>query len=97
MSEAAPKPVKAKAPKKPATHPGYGDMIKAAIVGLAEKQGSSLPAIKKAIGAKHKVRGICSSWPGVAAGAVQHSMHFAFFIAASSMLQAVRQKLNMHR
>lgn len=82
MSEAAaPKPAKAKAPKKPATHPGYGDMIKAAIVGLAEKQGSSLPSIKKAIGAKHKVREAgCSSWRGVAGGAVQSQQHVSVYL-----------------
>jgi hypothetical protein len=46
-----PAPAK-KVAAKPA-QPAYPDMIKEAIVSLADKQGSSLPAIKKAVAAKH--------------------------------------------
>ena len=57
MSEAAATPAaaapakvkKAAKPKKPAAHPSYGEMITKAIVGLADKKGSSKVAIKKYI------------------------------------------------
>ncbi|CAH3159943.1 unnamed protein product [Porites lobata] len=43
------------APKKPAEHPPYLDMIKAAIVALKERNGSSRQAIEKYIKANYKV------------------------------------------
>ncbi|CAH3020579.1 unnamed protein product [Porites evermanni] len=43
------------APKKPAEHPPYIDMIKAAIVALKERNGSSRQAIEKYIKANYKV------------------------------------------
>ena len=43
------------APKKPAEHPKYIDMIAAAIVALKERNGSSRQAIKKYIDANYKV------------------------------------------
>ena len=48
MSEAAKSPAKKKptAPKKPAGHPPYIEMIKAAIVALKERNGSSRQAIE---------------------------------------------------
>jgi histone H1/5 len=49
---AKPKVVK---PKKPAAHPAFGEMIAKAIVGLADKKGSSKVAIKKYILANFKV------------------------------------------
>ena len=57
MSEAAKSPAKKKpvAPKKPADHPPYLDMIKAAIVALKERSGSSRQAIEKYIKANYKV------------------------------------------
>lgn len=60
MSDAAPpkSPAKKKAapkPKKPADHPPYLDMIKAAIVALKERGGSSRQAIEKYIKANYKV------------------------------------------
>ena len=61
MSEAAapsPKksaPKKKPAPKKSADHPKYIDMIKAAIVALKERNGSSRQAIVKYIKANFKV------------------------------------------
>ena len=58
MSEAAAAPAKVKKvakPKKPAAHPPYGEMIAKAIVGLADKKGSSKVAIKKYILANFKV------------------------------------------
>ena len=56
MSEAK-SPVKKKpaAPKKPAEHPPYLEMIKAAIVALKERNGSSRQAIEKYIKANYKV------------------------------------------
>lgn len=47
------KPVKAKA-AAPAG-PKYADLVKEAIMELKERTGSSLAAIKKTVGAKHKV------------------------------------------
>lgn len=52
MSEA---PKKKSAPKKPADHPKYIDMITAAIVALKERTGSSRQAIVKYIKANYKV------------------------------------------
>ena len=53
-----PKTPKAKGEKKPnaaATHPPTASMVKAAIKALKERNGSSLPAIKKYIAAEYKV------------------------------------------
>merc|ERR1711970_1125218 len=61
MSDKAASPApakKAKAPKKkatPAAHPAYGVMVKAAIVELKEKKGSSRAAILKYILANYKI------------------------------------------
>ena len=55
MSAASPKKAKKAAPKKPAEHPKYIDMIKAAIVSLKERNGSSRQAIAKYIKANYKV------------------------------------------
>jgi histone H1/5 len=52
---AAPKATKPKAPKKPSAHPPSSDMVLKAIVTLKERQGSSLPAIKKYVSANYKV------------------------------------------
>lgn len=49
------KPKKKAAPKKPADHPKYIDMIVAAIVALKERTGSSRQAIVKYIKANYKV------------------------------------------
>ena len=38
------------APKAAPTHAPYVDMIKAAVVALKDRNGSSLPALKKKIG-----------------------------------------------
>ena len=43
------------APKKPADHPKYSDMIAAAITALKERTGSSRQAIVKYISANYKV------------------------------------------
>lgn len=48
-------PKKKAAPKKPADHPKYIDMISAAIVALKERNGSSRQAIIKYIKANYKV------------------------------------------
>ena len=45
----------AKKPAKPAEHPAYFDMIKAAITALKERNGSSRQAISKYIAANYKV------------------------------------------
>lgn len=58
---AAPAPAKAAAKKpraKPA-HPPVSTLIVQAIVALKERMGSSVPAIKKWIGANNKVRALC--------------------------------------
>ena len=59
MSEAAqaksPAKKKPSKPKKPADHPPYSEMIKAAIVALKERGGSSRQAIEKYIKANYKV------------------------------------------
>ena len=52
MSEAAKKKT---APKKPADHPPYIEMIKAAITALKDRGGSSRQAIEKYIKANYKV------------------------------------------
>merc|ERR1712241_1007775 len=46
---------KAAKPKKPATHPKTTVMVAAAVAALKDRKGSSLPAIKKYIGANYKV------------------------------------------
>ena len=51
----SPKKVKKTAPKKPAEHPKYIEMVVAAITALKERGGSSLVAIKKYIKANYKV------------------------------------------
>ena len=43
------------APKKPAAHPMYKEMIAAALTALASKSGSSKQAISKYIAANYKV------------------------------------------
>ena len=53
MSEGGEK--KKAAPKKPADHPKYSEMIAAAIGGLKERTGSSRQAITKYIQANYKV------------------------------------------
>ena len=53
MTEAAPK--KKAAPKKPADHPKYIDMVTAAITALKERTGSSRQAIEKYNKANYKV------------------------------------------
>ena len=45
---------KASKPKAPAAHPPTAAMVKAAIKALKERNGSSLPAIKKYIAANYK-------------------------------------------
>ena len=59
MSEVAqaksPAKKKPSKPKKPADHPPYSEMIKAAIVALKERGGSSRQAIEKYIKANYKV------------------------------------------
>lgn len=56
MSAAAsPKKAKKPAPKKPAEHPTYAEMIVAAITALKERNGSSRQAISKYIKANYKV------------------------------------------
>ena len=48
-------PAKKAAPKKPADHPKYGEMIAACITSLKERSGSSRQAILKYIQANYKV------------------------------------------
>ena len=58
MSDAAKspaKPKKATKPKAKPTHPKTSVMVVAAIKALKERNGSSLPAIKKYIAANYKV------------------------------------------
>ena len=59
MSAAAAPAKKAAAPKKPAEHPKYIDMISAAIVALKDRTGSSRQAIVKYIKANYKVGDNC--------------------------------------
>lgn len=54
MSEAAPAKKKA-APKKPADHPKFIEMVTAAVSSLKERKGSSRQAIAKYIKANYKV------------------------------------------
>ena len=62
MSEAkSPAKKKPAAAKKPAEHPPYKDMIKAAIKALKERTGSSRQAIEKYIKANYKVGDSVSS------------------------------------
>ena len=51
----APKAKGEKKPKAAPTHPPTAAMVKAAIKALKERNGSSLPAIKKYIAAEYKV------------------------------------------
>ena len=55
MGESTPQKKVAAKPKKPAEHPKYIDMIKAAIGALKERTGSSRQAISKYISANYKV------------------------------------------
>lgn len=55
------KPAKKTAPKKPAEHPKYIDMITAAIGALKERNGSSRQAISKYISANYKVSDGCAT------------------------------------
>ena len=55
MSSSPKKVAKSKKPAKPAEHPKYNDMIKAAIRALKERNGSSRQAIIKYITANYKV------------------------------------------
>ncbi|XP_060065536.1 late histone H1-like [Ylistrum balloti] len=57
MSAATPKVKvkKASKPKKPATHPTYSEMVRAAITAMKERGGSSRQKIKKYISANYKV------------------------------------------
>merc|ERR1711884_291673 len=55
MVDAAPAKKKAPKAKKPANHPKYSEMIKAAITTLKERGGSSRQAILKYISANYKV------------------------------------------
>ena len=80
MSETAKFPAKKKpaAPKKPADHPPYLEMIKAAIVALKERSGSSRQAIEKYIKANYKVGEIGSHLKmalkrGAASGKLVHT------------------------
>ena len=62
MSDAAASPKKVKkaaAPKKPADHPKYIEMIAAAIAALKERTGSSRQAIVKYVKANYKVADNC--------------------------------------
>ena len=54
---ASPAKKKSKKPAKPAEHPKYNDMIKAAIQALKARTGSSRQAIVKYINANYKVGG----------------------------------------
>lgn len=59
VSKSSPKK-KAAAPKKPADHPKYADMIQAAIAALKERSGSSRQAICKYIVTNYKVGDNCN-------------------------------------
>ena len=54
-------PAKKSAPKKPAEHPKYIEMITAAIVALKDRTGSSRQAIVKYIKANYKVGDNCDT------------------------------------
>ena len=68
------KPAKKSAPKKPADHPKYIEMIQAAVSALKERNGSSRQAIIKYIKANYNVKETCEAHikmalkKGVAAG-----------------------------
>ena len=68
------KPAKKSAPKKPADHPKYIEMIQAAVSALKERNGSSRQAIIKYIKANYNVKENCENHikmalkKGVAAG-----------------------------
>jgi hypothetical protein len=70
------KPAKKSAPKKPADHPKYIEMVQAAIGALKERNGSSRQAIVKFIKANYKVSDACDTHiklalkKGVASGAL---------------------------
>jgi histone H1/5 len=51
----------AKKPAKPAEHPTYSEMVKAALAALKERSGSSRQAIGKYIKANYKVGDNCGS------------------------------------
>jgi len=51
---------KSTVPKKPAQHPPYGEMIKAAVVALKDRKGSSRQAIAKYIATNYKVGDNCN-------------------------------------
>ena len=55
MAVSPKKVAKAKTSAKPAEHPKYNDMIKAAVLALNERNGSSRQAIVKHIKANYKV------------------------------------------
>lgn len=55
MSAESPKKTAPKKPAKPAEHPKYIEMVKAAITALKERNGSSRQAIEKYIKANYKV------------------------------------------
>ena len=61
MSDAKAKPAKKSAPKKPAEHPKYIDMIVAAINALKDRKGSSKQAIVKYVQANYKVGDSCNT------------------------------------
>ncbi|XP_015108288.1 histone H1 [Diachasma alloeum] len=54
-AEVAKKATKAKNPKPKPTHPSTADMVNTAVKTLAERNGSSLQAIKKYIAANYKI------------------------------------------
>lgn len=58
---ASPKKVKKVAPKKPAEHPKYVEMIVAGVTALKERGGSSRQAILKYIKANYKVGDSCDT------------------------------------
>ncbi len=55
MTATPAKPKKASKPKAKPTHPPTSQMVMAAVKALKERNGSSLPAIKKYIAANYKV------------------------------------------
>ncbi|XP_020916257.1 late histone H1-like isoform X1 [Exaiptasia diaphana] len=61
MSDSASSPKKAKKPQKPALHPPYKEMIKAALTSLKDRTGSSRQAIEKYIRANYPVNDNCAS------------------------------------
>ena len=78
MSSPAKSPKKPAAPKKPADHPPYVEMIKVAIAALKERSGSSRQAIEKYIKANYKVGDVGSHLRtalkrGVARGTLVHT------------------------